>query len=261
MNEADRHRRIVDFLAGRPFATVKDLLDVLGVSSATIRRDIGKLHASGAVRKVFGGIAAIDALSGEARLSARPFEENRALGVEAKKAIAAEAEKLCRDGDAIIIHGGTTCHLFALRVARRNLKIYTNSMPVAAALAEHGTCHLTIAGGDLHREPGVIYTIGHDEPEFYGSKLFLSGQGIDAEGVMESHPLLVRAVQGLLNRADEVVLLADSRKFSIRARHIAFSLSRISTLVTDDGLADHDARMLEDAGVRLVIATVPKDGG
>lgn len=252
--EAERHRRIVDVLAGRPFATVKDLLEVIAASSATIRRDIGKLHAAGAVRKVFGGIAPVDALSGQGRLSARPFEENRSLGVAAKQAIAAAAETLCRDGDAIIIHGGTTCHLFALQVARRNLRICTNSMPVAAALADHGTCQLTVAGGELHREPGIIHSTGRDMPDFFGSKLFIGAQGISADGVLESHPLLVRSAQGLLDRADAVVVLADSRKFAIRPRHVAFPLSRIGALVTDDGLTDPDARMLEDAGVRVIIA-------
>ncbi|HTN96184.1 MAG TPA: DeoR family transcriptional regulator, partial [Nordella sp.] len=41
MDESERHRLILDELKERPFATVKDLLDVLKVSPATIRRDIG----------------------------------------------------------------------------------------------------------------------------------------------------------------------------------------------------------------------------
>jgi len=33
-------------------------------------------------------------------------------------------------------------------------------------------------------------------------------------------------------------------------------LSRIGTLVTDDGLSDADARMLDDAGVMVRIASI-----
>ena len=65
-----------------------------------------------------------------------------------------QSEALVRDGDAIIIHGGTTCYLFALRLARRNVKIYTNSMPLAARLWEDGSCHLSLAGGELYCVPG-----------------------------------------------------------------------------------------------------------
>ncbi|HET6161930.1 MAG TPA: DeoR/GlpR family DNA-binding transcription regulator [Dongiaceae bacterium] len=260
MNEGERHRHILSFLRDRPFATVRDLSQIVVASPATIRRDIGKLHEMGAVRKVFGGIAAADNGTGPDRLSSRPFEENQMLGVDAKKAIAEEAEKLVNDGDALIIHGGSTCYLFALRLARRNVKIYTNSMPLASTLWQNGSCHLTIAGGELHRGPGILYSPGIELPEFYASKFFIGAQGVGPAGVMESHPLLVREVERLLGRADEVVVLADSRKFGVRARYAVVSFSRIATLITDEGLAEADERMLTDAGINVVIAKTSRGG-
>jgi DeoR family transcriptional regulator, ulaG and ulaABCDEF operon transcriptional repressor len=260
MNEGERHRHILAFLRDRPFASVRDLSQIVVASPATIRRDIRKLHELGSVRKVFGGIAASDGGIGPDRLSSRPFEENQMLGVDAKKAIAEEAENLVNDGDAIIIHGGTTCYLFALRLARRNVKIYTNSMPLAATLWQNGSCHLTIAGGELHRGPGILYSPAAEQPEFYASKFFIGAQGITPAGVMESHPLLVREIGRMLSLADEVVVLADSRKFGVRARYSVIGLSRIATLITDDGLADDDERMLTDAGIKVIIASVEKNG-
>lgn len=260
MHESERHRHILSFLRDRPFATVRDLSQIVVASPATIRRDIGKLHDMGSVRKVFGGIAAADNGMGPDRLSARPFEENQTLDVDAKKAIAEEAEKLVNDGDALIIHGGSTCYLFALRLARRNVKIYTNSLPLASTLWQNGTCHLTIAGGELHRGPGILYSPAVELPEFYASKFFIGAQGVGPAGVMESHPLLVREVERLLGRADEVVVLADSRKFGVRARYVVVSFSRIATLITDEGLAESDERMLTDAGIKVIIAKTPRSG-
>jgi DeoR family ulaG and ulaABCDEF operon transcriptional repressor len=260
MNEGERHRHILGFLRDRPFATVRDLSQIVVASPATIRRDIGKLHDLGAVRKVFGGIAAADNGTGPDRLAARPFEENQMLGVDAKKAIAEEAEKLVNDGDALIIHGGSTCYLFALRLARRNVKIYTNSMPLASTLWQNGTCHLTIAGGELHRGPGILYSPAVESPEFYASKFFISAQGVGSTGVMESNPLLVREVERLLACADEVVVLADSRKFGVRARYAVVNFARIATLITDEGISEADERMLLDAGINVVIARVPRGG-
>ena len=260
MNEADRHRRILDFLKGRPFATVRELGDVVDASPATIRRDIGKLHLDGAVRKVFGGIASTETLSVD-RISARPFQENQMLGVAAKLAIAAEAEKLVSDGDSLIINGGTTCYLFAERLANRNVRIYTHSLPLAATLSQHGSCHLTVAGGDLYREPGIIYTPHSAPPEFYASKFFVGAQAIGPLGVMESNPLIAREVEKLLTRADEVVVLADSRKFGLRARYNVISLARIGALVTDDGLDADNKKMLEDGGIKVIVAETPSQAG
>ena len=52
---------ITDLLRETPFASVRDLQERLGVSPATIRRDIDKLHEVGKARKVYGGISATDA--------------------------------------------------------------------------------------------------------------------------------------------------------------------------------------------------------
>lgn len=256
MIEAERHRLMIGLLKDRPFASVRDLQAILDASPATIRRDIGKLHAIGAVRKVFGGIAAAESMSGIERLAARPFTENQMLGVAAKTTIAEEAAKLVQDGDALIIHGGSTCYLFAMLLANRNVRIYTNSMPMAASLWQNGTCHLTLAGGDLYREPGIVFSPHAGPPEFYASKFFLGAQAITPNGMQESHPLIVRETELLLQRADEVIVLADSRKFGARARYPIMPLTRIGTLITDDGLSDANHKMLGDAGIRVVIARV-----
>jgi DeoR family ulaG and ulaABCDEF operon transcriptional repressor len=254
MTEAERHKLMLDLLRDRPFASVRDLQAVVDASPATIRRDIAKLHATGAVRKVFGGIAAAESSSVLDRVTARPFTENQMLGVAAKKAIAQEAAALVQDGDALIIHGGSTCYLFALLLAGRNVRIYTNSMPLAATLWQNGTCHLTLAGGELYREPGILFSPHAGPPEFYASKFFLGAQAITPSGMQESHPLVVRETEKLLQRADEVIVLADSRKFGLRARNPIMPLTRIGTLITDHGITDTNHRMLLEAGIRVIIA-------
>jgi len=254
MSEAERHKLTLDLLKDRPFASVRDLQAVVDASPATIRRDIAKLHATGAVRKVFGGIAAAEAGAALDRVTARPFTENQMLGVTAKKAIAHQAALLVQDGDALIIHGGSTCYLFALLLANRNVRIYTNSMPLAATLWQNGTCHLTLAGGELYREPGIMFSPQAGPPEFYASKFFLGAQAITPAGMQESHPLVVRETALLLQRADEVIVLADSRKFGMRARNPMMPLNRIGTLITDDGLTEANHKMLMDAGIRVIIA-------
>lgn len=254
MSEAERHKLMLDLLKDRPFASVRDLQGVVDASPATIRRDIAKLHATGAVRKVFGGIAAAETAGGLDRVTARPFTENQMLGVAAKNAIAREAAALVQDGDALIIHGGSTCYLFALLLANRNVRIFTNSMPLAATLWQNGTCHLTMAGGELYREPGIVFSPQGGPPEFYASKFFLGAQAITPTGMQESHPLVVRETELLLQRADEVIVLADSRKFGMRARHPMMPLNRIGTLITDDGISEANHKMLTEAGIRVIVA-------
>jgi DeoR family transcriptional regulator, ulaG and ulaABCDEF operon transcriptional repressor len=250
VSEAERHREIIRVLASRPFATVRELIDVLSVSPATVRRDIEKLHEAGEARKVFGGVASLEAQRGHALT----FDQSSDLAVEAKRAIAREAASLCRDGDMVMIGGGSTCFQVGLLLADRALAIHTHSMPLAAALSVGGGCQLSLAGGTLHREPGIVHDAAGDPPEFFASRLFLGAQGIGPRGLQESHPLLPAAIGRLLARTDEVVVVADHRKFGVSARHVACPIGRIATVITDDGARAADIRALEDEGVAVIVA-------
>ena len=64
----------------------------------------------------------------------------------------------------------------------------------------------------------------------------------------------MRETELLLQRADEVIVLADSRKFGMRARNTMMPLNRIGTLITDDGISEANHKMLTDAGIRVIIA-------
>lgn len=253
LNDLVRQRQIIELLRDRPFASVRELQERLGVSAATIRRDIDKIDESGGARKVYGGVSALDGAA-QATAFARPYDENRDLAVEAKRQIADLAATMVADGDAVIVNGGSTCFHLGVKLADRNVRLFTNSMPLASYLGDHGKCSLTIAGGDLHREPRVIYSPALPV-SFYASKYFLGAQGISAEGLLESHPLMVRSIQELSRNADQIVVLADSRKFSIHARNVALPLSRVGMLITDDGISDQQAKMLEGAGVTLRIVS------
>ncbi|SMO40790.1 DeoR/GlpR family DNA-binding transcription regulator [Paracoccus laeviglucosivorans] len=256
MSDFERQERIASLLDERPFASVRDLQHLIGVSGATIRRDIEKLNEAGRARKVYGGVAALER---NGRTAPLPFVENRDIAVAAKRAIAREAEKLVQDGSAIIIHGGSTCFHFGCRIADRNLRVFTHSMPLAAWLAENGTCQLTVGGGDLHREPGILYDVSAPKDRFFAEQFFVGALGISEQGVLEQHPLLVRLADEMSSVVSEVILLADSRKFSVRPPTLSLPFSRISRVVTDDGLSDANARMLERAGVEIVIAQIERD--
>jgi len=256
MRSGDRHQLILDFLLTHPFASVRDLQDHLGVSTSTIRRDIEELEERGAARKVYGGVAALEGAKRTPNY-AKPYDQNRDLAAEAKRMIADMAATMIQDGDSVIIHGGSTCFHLGVRLAERNIRLFTNSMPLAAYLGEHGSCSVTLAGGELHREPRIIYSPSQ-KPEFYGSKFFIGAQALGPLGVLESHPLLVRSVQELSANADQIIVLADSRKFSIPARNVTLPLSRVGIVITDDGVSEATVRMLENAGVDVRI--VPGHG-
>ncbi|UOM36232.1 DeoR/GlpR family DNA-binding transcription regulator [Acuticoccus sp. I52.16.1] len=253
MSDLERQQSIVELLSSQTFVSVRDLQQTLGVSAATVRRDIDKLNEAGVARKVYGGVAALEDNLWRRPPSALPFVENRDLAVEQKRAIAAAAEGLVRDGSSVIVHAGSTCFTFGCRLALRNVRVFTNSMPLAAYLAEHGTCHLTVGGGDIHREPGILFD-PVPGPTHYAAQFYVGALGVSGEGILEQHPLLVRFVKEMSERANEIIVLVDSSKFALRPPVVALPMSRITTLVTDDGITPAHERMVREEGVNLIVA-------
>ena len=107
MHESERHRVILSAVQDRPVVTVADLCGLTGASEATIRRDIASLHVQKQLRRVRGGAEAV-APPQFVGLAGRTFAVNETIRIREKQAIARAAVDLCKDGEAIIINGGTT---------------------------------------------------------------------------------------------------------------------------------------------------------
>jgi DeoR family ulaG and ulaABCDEF operon transcriptional repressor len=257
MHEAERHRIIVSAVQDRPVVTVVDLCTLTGVSEATIRRDIATLHMQKKLRRVRGGAEAI-APPQFVGLAGRTFEVNQTLRIKEKQAIARAAVDLCEDGDPIIINGGTTTFQMVHPLATRRMQVFTNSFPIAEHLLKHSKNTIMLSGGAIYREQNIILSPFENDVtrNFYARRMFMGAQGLGPLGLMEADPLLIQAEQKLIGQADELVVLIDSSKFAQRSSLVLCPLSRIDTVITDDGISDKAAKMLEAADVTLIVAPV-----
>ncbi|HTN63058.1 MAG TPA: DeoR/GlpR family DNA-binding transcription regulator [Devosia sp.] len=255
MHETERHRVILAAVQSRPLATVNDLVDMTGTSEATIRRDIAALHVRGELRRVRGGAEAVNPPE-QGGLMGRPFSVNETINIAAKRAIAKLAAEMCKDGEPIIINGGTTTYQMVHHLASRRLSVFTNSFGIAEHLIHNSRNSVVIPGGTIYREQNVILSpfggivAGH----FYARKMFIGCQGIGPHGLMEADPMVVQSELGLIGQADELIVLADSSKFTSHSSLILCGLDRIATVITDSGIRDEDRQMLETADVRLIVA-------
>jgi DeoR family ulaG and ulaABCDEF operon transcriptional repressor len=136
--------------------------------------------------------------------------------------------------------------------------VFTNSFPIAEHLLRHSKNTVLLPAGAIYREQNIILSPFDEDGSrhFYGTRMFMGCRGLGPLGLMEGDPLLVQAEQKLIGQADELVVLADSTKFAARSSLLLCPLKRISTVITDEGITDRDAAMLEAAEVRLIVARV-----
>ncbi len=255
MHEKERHRIILSAVQDRPVVTVVDLCSLTGVSEATIRRDIATLHMQKKLRRVRGGAEAISPPQ-FVGLAGRPFSVNEKMRSAQKQAIARAAVDLCEDGDSIIINGGTTTFQMVHPLASRRMQVFTNSFPIAEHLLKHSKNTIMLPGGAIYREQNIILSPFENDVtrNFYAKRVFMGAQGLGPLGLMEGDPLLIQAEQKLIGQADELVVLVDSSKFQQRSSLVLCPLSRITTVITDEGISDKAAAMLDAADVTLIVA-------
>ncbi|HZH09029.1 MAG TPA: DeoR/GlpR family DNA-binding transcription regulator [Microvirga sp.] len=257
MHERERHRIILSLVQERPVATIQDLMELTEASEATIRRDIAALHVQGRLRRVRGGAEALHPQQ-ISPLAAKPFRISEGENTAKKRAIAREAVALCSDGDAIIINGGTTTFQMVHYLTARRMQVFTNSFAIAEHLIKHSKNQVMLPGGSVYRDQSIILSPFDNDVtrNFYARRMFMGAQGVGTLGVMEQDALIIQAEQKLINQADELVLMVDSTKFQRRSSLILCPLSRVSTLITDDGIPDQARAMIEDAGIKLIVAGV-----
>jgi DeoR family ulaG and ulaABCDEF operon transcriptional repressor len=243
MHEKDRHRVILSAVQDRSLVTVADLCALTGASEATVRRDINTLDDQNQLRRVRGGAEALTTQP-FVGLAGRPFSYNETQNIAEKQAIAAAAVDLCNDGEPIIINGGTTTFQMVHPLASRQMQVFTNSFPIAERLLKNtNNTVLSPFDNDVTRN-------------FYAKRMFMGAQGIGPLGLMEQDPLLIQAEGKLIGQAEELIVLVDSSKFANRSSLILCPLDRIDTIITDEGIDDRTAAMLEAAEITLVVVPV-----
>jgi DeoR family ulaG and ulaABCDEF operon transcriptional repressor len=259
MHAAEREQLILSLLQDRGFIAFQDLDGRIGASPATIRRDLEKLETAGKISRVRGGARLVreeEQPQPGPHLSGVPFHENLSRNLSAKQAIGRAAAELCRSGDSIIIDGGSTTLQMCPHLEALSLQVLTNSLHIVSTLLPQQRTSILVPAGTLFREQNIILSPYEDDgvSRYRASRMFMGAAAVGQHGVMQTDVILVQAERRLMGLADELVLLVDSSKFEAQTGHVVCGLEDVGVLITDDGIGDAAAAMIEAAVQRLIVA-------
>ena len=255
MHERERWQRILTLVRERGVLRVREILAHISASPATLRRDLVKLEEMGQIKRVHGGVQAVEAAA-QTHLATRPFGVSQTMNAERKRAVAQIAAGLCKDGDSIIINAGSTTWFMAEFLRDRRMQILTNSVPISHELINTSENRIVLPGGEVYREQGIILSPFDEDAiqHFTASRMFMSCFAISPMGILEGDPLIARAEAKLLTRAEQLVVIADSSKFNQRGSMAVCPLSRVHTLITDQGAPQQMIDLLKSQGVQVLMA-------
>ncbi|MBP1806938.1 DeoR/GlpR family DNA-binding transcription regulator [Rubellimicrobium aerolatum] len=233
-----RHEEILRFVQQSGEATVEDLAAALQVSRETIRRDLTQLDAAGLVRKVHGGARPV--VAPEQRLEG-PFALRMAANVELKRRIGRKAAELLCPGDSLFIDSGSTTLLFAEALTElSSMIIITNSWRIAATVGANPSHRVFLIGGSYSADVGE--SLGQLAIEqirqLRATHAFLTVGTVEEAGVLDFDEQETDVAQAILERVEQVTVLADSSKFGRRGVFKVADWAQIDRLVTDAMPAD-----------------------
>lgn len=256
-----RRRAILDTVRRNGGARVTELVEVLGVSDMTIRRDISQLAERGLLVRVHGGATVADAPpsshepSFRTKLGEQPGE---------KLAIARMAAGLVPADSSVALSAGTTTLALAQELREvAGLTVVTNSIPVAEALhdPERRDRTVILTGGTRTPSDALVGPVAvtalrdlHVDQVFLGVHGFSERTGCTSPNMVEAD-----TNQALVAAAATTVVVADHTKLRLVGLSTFIALDDIDVLVSDSGLADDDQSMLRTHVGRLLVAPVDQD--
>jgi len=260
MHAAERERLIEEALRPTGFVSYRELEALLEASPATIRRDLTRLEETGRIVRVHGGARRAEEADGSPRLIGTPFDLSISQNLSAKQAIGRAAAALVQPGEGIMVDGGTTTLQMCPHLAGRHCQVLTNSLHIVNALLPQDGTRILVPSGTVFREQNIILAAAGEDsmPRFHAPKLFMGAAAVGPRGIMQADVILVAAERRLIDRAEEVVLLVDSSKFTAQSGTIVCGLDEIDVVITD-AVPDDMAEVLRQAGVRIEL--VPGIGG
>ncbi len=157
---------------------VASLAAVLGVSQATVRRDLSALERQGLVDRRWGGARAHVAVRYREDFARRAAER-----ADARRAVAWAAAALVEPNMVVALSGGTTLTLVARMLRGRPVNVVTNAVNVAAELYGARGTKVIVSGGALKANSYELVGAAADAIiRTYHVDLFLfscSGVGVD----------------------------------------------------------------------------------
>jgi len=260
MSRYQRWNALLDLLPGDGQLTVADAAEALGVSEATIRRDLDQLARQQLVTRTRGG-----ATAGHVSYDL-PLRYKTARHAPEKQRIGRAAAALVTPGSAVALNGGTTTSEVARALATRpdlqdggapTITVVTNAMNIANELAVRQHIKIVVTGGVTR---GQSYELIGPLASLVLGELTLDWAvlGVDAldprNGATAHHEGEAGINHLMAARAEQVMIVADSSKLGQRAFARVCAVEEIGVLVTDRDARPDLLAAFTERGIRVVTA-------
>ena len=232
MANPERQEEILEYLRVRRFASIAELAERLYTSQATVRRDVEKLAALGAIKTVYGGVVLAEYENTPVPIFFRD-KENSAT----KDRIAEKAAELVHDNSTVIFDSSSTVRRMCKHIiTRKGLTVITNNLRVCQELKDSDV-RVVCTGGSL--VSGRECFVGHFAENFIrqikADALFFSSQGVSENGdITDSSEEEIALRRAMIESSKEQYFLCDGSKVGKDFPFVLCNVADINTWIDED---------------------------
>ena len=253
MRQEERLSLILERLSQTGSVGVSGVATELGVSTASVRRDLQLLEEQHLLSRTHGGAVA------NATVYELPLRYRSGSHKGEKRRIAAVAAERVDDTVATVgMTGGTTTTEVARRLADRlGLTVVTNALNIASDLALHPDIKLIVTGGTARSESYEL--VGPlAESTLAGLNLDVVVVGVDGisvgGGLTTYHEVEAATNRAMIGRARRVIVVADGSKVGKLALARICDAEAVDELITGESADAAELTRLETAGMTVTRA-------
>lgn len=244
----DRWNRITELVERHDFVSVEMLCKTLGISEATVRRDLKMLEAEGKIIRLRGGAKAavaeqtpgsFEANFNEKAYGRVPLEQRTRDEQANKRKIAKKAASLVQNGDFIYLDSSSTVYCMLDYLQCKDITVVTGSVPIIYELMRRGIETVVIGG----RVDGCSQSIICNDfsSQIEGMNIYKAFLGCYAANARNGY-LTYDSQEGaykqmLIHRAECCYMLVDETKFA-RSAFYRIAPMDACTLITNRRTAE-----------------------
>lgn len=250
---AQRRERIQGILAANRIVSTAYLCELLGVSDATIRRDLEWLEEEGLIERTHGGAILSQRLNYE-----QAYQLRAQTATEEKIQIGALAASMIEDGDIIFINSGTTTTQVIRHIpVNADVTVITNNLIAALEVGEVDY-EIILVGGEFQPKSHSVagrFAV-NNLSQVYASKAFIGVDGISLKyGYTIPSNAEAEVVRLMLERTHgPVYVVADHNKWGVVSNFEIAPVHHIPRLITDRGFDPTARAALQARSVEIWLA-------
>ena len=250
---SSRHQYILEQLEIRGMIRVEDLANKLGVTGATIHRDLRILESQHALQRGYGIV-----FPAKRKATDPPLNEKYNVKAGEKSLIAAAAVKLLGENDSFMVTSGSTIESFVRKLEPKGEHFaVTASIHLARLLLNKSGMDVFVLGGRIVKDSLSVrdHTSINTLRGIRCNKLFFSCDGFDLQaGITSAYIEESQLNIEMVAACTQKILLADSSKYGKVGFGKTCDLKDIDVLVTDGGLSRNARELIEMQGVKVIVA-------